>query len=253
MNLRQLAAVGVAVAALGGASLIRASAAPVQFATFHQVTTPKFGPFSYNNAGAGSQWTVVPNTAVKFTFNVFNGYNNAFSGHGLGAINNAINATVTFSADAVGPATNVAGVDTELFKNIQMKFTANSAVDGMTNLLTITSSSGTFKSVDFSSLGSLIGDTAKGDTVSFSSDFLTFLPAPPGQSVADLEFANIDPRSKIMPNGYLRNTNANVTGKFSGGPVPYYTPDGNSLWMLAGGVLPLGGIGLRMRRRALKR
>ena len=181
---------------------------------------------------------------------------------------------MTFSAQIQGAPIVSGGVfQQQFFSNVSMVFTANMAVGGNTNLLTVVSTANQPGSGEgftgSGSSGALKSDTTLNDTVTFTSDFLFF------QSTIDrdytLSFSSIlagfktgspprdpgvvlDPKGPVAqrgPAGYLHSFTASGTGTFASDPAPS-VPDGASLGLMSGGLLPFAGFALYRRRRAKK-
>lgn len=225
----------IAVSTLAGLNL-KASADPVTFAQFTQGGGGN--AFVFTNNGADSILTVV-NVPVNFSYQTDNCY---------GAVGQNILANMTLTA-SVSDAGNLTG------KNISQSFTVNSMVftavnpiNGNSNLLTLQNgSTGVFTGLKGSHVGSLYGDTDNGDTVQFTSDFLSF-----DQTIErnfSLSFTSLNPSLQLSANNFLSSFTAAGTGTFDSDPVPTLVPEPSSIvfWMI-GGICIAGTLTIRKRR-----
>src|SRR5207247_4023840 len=96
-------------------------------------------------------------------------------------------------------------------------------------------SSSTFTFKGDGNSASTESDTSKGDTVNFSSDFLSF------NNVLEkdfaLSFSSLKPKLSLDKNKWLNSFTTSGTGTFAA----EFVPDGTSLSLLSGGLLPLAG------------
>jgi hypothetical protein len=272
-----------AVALLGGART--ASAQGVQFAGFTlgyagnsapaapfqqinnanaRLSTDLLTPLSGANSvfgfftsapGAGGTTVYTPvSVPVTFNYNVLNGYSNTNIA--------SVDANMTLFARVQDGGTGTGSGYVQTYKDLFMSFTAVNAVNGNTNLLTVssgatTNQAGAFqRSATSSTSGNISGaESADGsDTVIFTSDFLNFNP-PGGFSVKaySLTFTSINPSlpaaQSYNDNGYLRSFATGGAGVFSSDPIPASIPEPGSLLLMA----PVAaGVALRVRTRRRK-
>lgn len=135
--------------------------------------------------------------------------------------------------------------------NINLVVTANTPINGKTNLLSMLVSSGALVkgSSTTATLGGTEGDGGA-DTVTFTSDFLNFA----GTTVRDYSITNtaISPSlNSLDPNGYMKTWLGTGTGNFSSDPAPQaFIPEPSTLGLLlVGGLIPLGAVVRRTRPR----
>ncbi|HLK59371.1 MAG TPA: hypothetical protein VKU00_22615 [Chthonomonadaceae bacterium] len=229
-----LVAAAAALLSLGGLTAARADL--TTFAQFRE-TNNSVNSFSFQDTGATSSFHVT-NIPVQFSYGVNNGYNGNSTAN--------IAATLSFDATVSGKPTG-AGPFMQSFHLVDMVFTAVTPVNGLTNLLTVDTNS-TFTLFGKGGSASTNADTAEGDIVNFSSDFLIFNLTTERDYA--LSFSSLTPKLGLDINGWLKSFTASGTGTFASDPAPYYTPDGASLSLLSGGLLPLAGFALYRRRRA---
>src|SRR5579871_364609 len=228
----------VALMWLGG--LTTAHAQLTTFAQFRE-TTPSVNAFSFTDTGPTSSFHVV-NIPVEFSYGVNNGYN--------GTSTDNIDATLSFDATVNGkPTGSGTGPFIQKFVDVNMVFTADTPVNGMTNLLSVDGSS-TLTFFGKGNSASTDAATDGGDIVHFSSDFLNFTQTST-QDYA-LSFSSLQPTLSLDLNGWLNSFTASGTGTFASSPPPFYTPDGISLTLMSGGVIPLVSFALFRRRRTRK-
>lgn len=195
----------VAALALAGlmATAPRAQAAPVTFATFNQVNT-SVNPLSFtNNTSSG---TLSYDSAVPINFNFT-------SQSGL--------STVTHQAivQIAGVTNQAATGGGALGALINQQLTGPNIIlitDSATgkNLLTV-SFTGAISGHQGANNAQFAGDQSIGDTVTFSSDFLTFAP---GQNSFTMSLGNLSPTTlSIGAGGLLNSFLANMTGQFTAG------------------------------------
>src|ERR1041385_3245440 len=230
MKLKTICIAG-ALAILSLWRLPAANAAPTTFAQFLQ-TNNSVKAFTYNDTGATSSFNVV-SIPVKSAFGVTNSYNgNNFT--------NPIDAHLTMTAVIDG--NKPTGHFFENFQSVSMVFTADTPVGGMSNLLTMTATAKFAPDTGFNGSGNhatLTGDTVSGDVVNYSSDFLFFFLTTDRDFA--LSFSGVDPKLSLDVDGWLNSFAASGTGTFASEPAPFFTPDGTSVSLLSGGLLPLAG------------
>lgn len=200
--------------------------APVTFAQFDE--TSGGGPFSFINN----------NTSATFSGTTLGNFNFLVPG----VSNGPQAATITLSSSAVTPAEAGFGL---LFQPIDgatntLSFTRVS--DGA-NLLTVTFRSG-IVGFDGDASASINGNSASGDTVMFTSDFLNF--SGTGDRSMLVTLSAINPSFTQDPDGFLESFTTDLGGGFSSLLAPTAVPD-------HGATLPLLGLGtiglLALRRR----
>jgi hypothetical protein len=238
--LRKSFLVGAATAVLALASFAPALAQnTITFAQFQQGSTPPANPFTFSNAGAGSTFSVSGSIPVNFTYQVAS--NTYFGGTPVGVV---IPALMTFNAMVSGPATSAGGFDFQGLQLTNMTFTAVVPWLGKSNLLSLINSTGVLQGKDLGNTAGFAGDSATGDIVNFTSDFLPSFAGAMSQNYS-LSFSSVKPTLKIAGNGYLRTFTASGTGTFA-----EVTPEAGSLALLSFGVLPLVALKLRNRKKA---
>jgi len=197
------------------------------------------------------------NSATNTLFSTFDGTNpggipvNFFyrqnTAAGLAFTN--IAATLSFAATGVA---NVDGNSDLPVTNVSMTITANTAPNAIlgTNLLTI--NSGATALIDGTlggAQGSINSDTSQGNTLVYSSSYLTF--GASSQRVLGFTTTNLTPSYGVTanrPNTFL----GSFDGNFSSNPAPTsvtVVPEANA-GLLAGLALPLlGGVAVLRRRK----
>jgi len=211
-------------------------ALPVTFAQFDQTHPGQAFTFTNHN-GSGTNLELTANVPVEFEFLVPNGTGTLAP--------TTIQATLVMTAIA-DPAVTVGTNVIEPYSSVSMVFTADTPINGHTNLLTVVSTTtGTLTSKTNANSASLNGDSGAGDTVTFTSDFLNF-----GSTVTrdyDLSFSSLNPRMSIA-NGTLGTTahfpktfSTSGTGTFGSDPAPTFgTPEPSpALALLIGAGLTL--------------
>jgi hypothetical protein len=237
-NMRKSTAYLFAAALVAAPLLVGSRSQAQSLTTFASIDT--IGQvFTFVNAGAGSTFGLVQaSIPVTFRYKVVNDY---------GGVNVDIPATMTLTANVTGGA----GGFSQLMNNVSLNVTANSAVNGSTNLLSM-GSTGRLSSTDGSDIANFGGNTRNGFTVGFSSDFLNF-----GNTTArsfNFAFNSLDPTASQNANGYMNTWTASGLGNFASNPAPLsVTPEPGTLGLLALTALPaLAGLSLRRRRVTLQ-
>ncbi|MGN6366798.1 MAG: PEP-CTERM sorting domain-containing protein [Phycisphaerae bacterium] len=215
--------------ATGAALAASAHAAPIMFGTFTEPSAAQ--GFTYTNVG-GAVSTISVSTPVDFEFT---------APTGLTTIDHA--ATLTITCPAILTPASTAGF---LVVDQPISLAILSIIENGTgkNLLTANFTGDITGKLNTHN-ADLSGDDTAGNTVTYSSDFLTFAGSP-GSSF-NLGLATLSPSLSIGPGGFLNSFIANIDGQFSadnvsgGGPG---TPEPASLATLA-----LGATALLTRRR----
>lgn len=232
---------------LGAAMMaLLTTAAQAQLTTFAQFTqSGGVRPFSFTNAGAASTFALNSPLNVNFVYQVLNDYN----GNGFAA---TIPAMMTLTSDVASLGQVLGGFRNQPMTNITMTFTANTPVNGKTNLLTIvanaggTTSGGSLFGANASSTANFAGSQngGTGDSVTMTSDFLSFTSTTQRDYSLSLNAAT--PNFSLNGNGYLNSFTADGTGTFASDPAPFssFVPEPASLVFVL-----LGGIALHRRCR----
>ncbi|HLK57268.1 MAG TPA: hypothetical protein VKU00_11920 [Chthonomonadaceae bacterium] len=240
MYLKRIGLIASATALMSLACLTAAHAQLTTFAQFRE-SNNSVNAFSFTNTDSTASGFHVVSIPVEFSYGVNNGYNGNSTAN--------IDATLTFSANVTAKPTALGGgFFSQDFTNVSMVFTANTPVNGLTNLLTVSNS--TLSMFGKGNSASTDSDVSTGDTVNFSSDFLIFSNTIDRDFA--LSFSSLQPGLSTDINGWLKSFTASGTGTFASEPAPFYSPDGASLSLLSGGLLPLAGFALYRRRRAKK-
>lgn len=213
------------------------SPAQAQLTTFANLHTAG-SALKFTNSGASSTFGTNTGLAIPVTFTYYVDNN-------TGLINTTIAATMTLT----GHVTGGAGGFSQAMDNINMVVTADTPINGKTNLLSMLVSSGALAkgTATTATLGGTDGDGGT-DTVVFTSDFLNFV----GTTVRDYSITNtaISPSlTSLDPNGYMKTWLGTGTGNFSSDPAPMaFIPEPSTLaLLLMGGLIPLGA-GVRRTR-----
>jgi hypothetical protein len=224
------------VSALVAAPLLVGSRSHAQaLTTFASVDTTTNQTLTFFNNGTLSTFgTTSASVPVFFTYKIVNDY---------GGINVSIPATMTITSSVTGGA----GGYNQQINNVQMSITANTAVNGKTNLLSMTNSTGRLADpfLGGSGAANFLGSTSSGSVVGFSSDFLNFS----NTTARAFNFAlnSVTPVTNVNANGYMDTFISSGVGNFASNPAPFaVVPEPGTLGLLA---LPALAIGLRLRRR----
>jgi hypothetical protein len=242
-------AAGIAVISLGSALPVSAQG-PAQFASFTQAT-PLNVPFRFINSGGDGSGSVfglydAGGTAisipVNFQFQIPNDYGTA--------VGENIAATMTMTSAVLNPDDGAGRVNVDM-QNINVVFTADTPVNGLTNLLTMSLTTGVLSGQPFTSTVSLEGtqSATSPDIVNFTSDFLDFSGVTINKNYS-LSFSNVQPIVAREPNNYFRSFVSSGSGTFGSEPLPTNrVPEPGTLALLALGMLG-GGTVLRRKARA---
>ena len=223
-----------AASVLFAAGSAPAKAQSVTFAQFIQGATGN--PFVFTNSGSNSTFNAGP-TGVTFTYLEPNSY---------GATNTTINATMTMTSVVSGAAVNDGGIVTQGLNNIDVTFTALTPVNGKSNLLSLNLANGTLAGINGGNTAVLSGSTSAGNTVAYSSDFLSFGSQNNYSFPFTVKFST---PYQIGENGYLNSFRASGTGTFDTSTTTAAVPETSSL--LTVGLMVLGtGLLCVARRRS---
>ena len=205
-------------AAATGLLLFGAPAHAQSLTTFASVDT--IGQvFTFINSGASSTLSLTSaSIPVTFRYKVENGY---------GGINADIPAMMTLTSNVTGAA----GGFIQQMNNISLTITANTPVNGRTNLLSMGATGRLNAIEDGSDIASFGGNTRNTYTVGFSSDFLNF--ANTTDRSFNFAFNSLTPQASVNGNGYLNTFNSSGLGNFASNPAPQSTvPEPSALGLL---------------------
>lgn len=235
---------GLALGAISAVLIPAAQAQLTTFANFSQAGGTR--PFTFNNAGNASTFSLLAPQSVNFYYQVVNDYN----GGGFATV---IPATMTLTSTVGALGENLGGTLRQSMTSITMVFTANTPVGGKSELLRIVANSGgnagrlggRLSGDEFATNPSFSGSQngSLGDLVTMSSDFVQFDNTT--RRDYSLTFSAATPDYSMNGNSYINSFTADGAGTFASNPAPYATiPEPASALLLL-----LGGIGLRRRRR----
>lgn len=189
--------------------------------------------FQFTNNGAGSTFGLTSaSIPVTFRYKVANGY---------GGIDQNIAATMTLtSLVSGGPGGYTQGIG-----DIQLNITANTPINGLTNLLSMGATTGRLTSQAGSDIANFGGNTRNGFVVGFSSDFLDFTNTT--DRAFNFALNSLNPPAGLNANGYMNSWNASGLGNFATIPVPTTIPEPTTGLL---SLLALPGVVALRRRRA---
>jgi hypothetical protein len=225
-----------------------ANAQLISFAQFSQINSNR--PFIFTNSGSSSALTLA-STPVNFIYLVNNGYNNT-----TGTL---VNAHMTISSVVDSTVVSTGSIPNRNFDqamtNVVIQFTADTPINGLTNLLTIfsgagmTSSGGSLNGREGRTTGNFEGSESPlgGDSILMTSDFLDFSNTT--QRDYSVALNAITPAMGRNANGYLNNFSANATGTFASDPPPLAAAPAPEPCTLALGVLGLINGAFARRRK----
>lgn len=196
--------------------------------------------FQFLNSGSASTFGLTSaSIPVTFKYKVANGY---------GGINTDVSGTMTLTSNV----TNGSGGYFQDMNSIFVSITANTAVDGKTNLLSMAATTGLagatgqLTSGPNFNIANFGGDTSVGQSVGFSSDFLDFTQT--NDRSFNFALNSLTPRAGTNGNGYMNSFTAAGIGNFASDPAPTSTtPEPGTLALLALAALP-GGALIRRKR-----
>ena len=226
-----------AISAIMIALVMACAIAPAnaQFAQFQAGSSGD--PFSFTNSGSSSTFdgTSVP---ISFAYLVPNGTGTT----------SIIPATLTLSSVVDGTATkeNLGGTvyDFQNLQDVNVTITADSPINGQSNLLTLTGADATLAGQNQKSVLSL-SDTPT--TLDYTSSFLNFAP---GADSFSLSF-NTSSSVGIASDDYLKSLTAGgASGSFAGTVSSTLVPESSGAITMVAGLLLLCGLGVWRYRRA---
>jgi hypothetical protein len=244
MNITKSKLALAAAAALTLGSAITASAAPTTFAQFHELTTGNPNLFSYTE-GTGTATLSALSIPVSFSYTGLVGLPADLQGNQA--------ATLTITTTTNQPAVSLMGMfEDEQFPVLStLTITRDTpAAEGsgtQTNLLTL-NFTGQLLAAPGGNTAQFTGETALGNSVTYSSDFINLTNVLPQNyaisfsswTSADSGGVEVDPTS-----GFLNSATAAGVGTFDGSVA---VPEPASLSFLALAALPM----LKRRRRAAR-
>jgi hypothetical protein len=214
-----------------------AHATGTQFATFTQTTG---SPFAFVVADNNQSATFNASTAVTFNFT---------AASGLDTSNRAANLSLTSQTNAPATAMAIPGDGTFLDQPMNGLGLTSPVVNTLKitdassrNLVTMTFT-GDIAGIEGSSNASLSGDTANGNVVTFTSDFLSFTPG--GSFLIGLPTVN---PSLNKGSTFLSNFVTDALGSFSGLLNPA-VPEPASVTMFGAGMAATAVVAVRRRKR----
>jgi PEP-CTERM motif len=223
--------------------LLSTGAVQAQVATFATLDLVGTGNnVTFINAGAGSTLkTVGLSQPMTFKYKVANSY---------GVVETSIPATMTLTATAPAAAGTLGSVYLQPIQSIVLAITANTAVGGQTNLLTMNATGNILGQIN-GVTGTFSGDTGltPPNTVSFTSSFLTFFPGARQAFTFNLNSITTGgvPGATLNANGWLNTFTAQATASFSGANVNAPEPGTMALLGMGMGMM---GVAVRRRRKA---
>ena len=230
----------LALAALAMTAQSPAQAAPASFAQFTQAAAGT--PFSFtNNTTSASLGITTVTTAVNFNFL-----------SGPDTTSHAATLTLTAVTNTPATSTPIAG-STYIDQGINdpssdvLKITDNAT--GKT-LLSLTFT-GDLLGFQNDSTGQLSGNTARGNTVTYSSDYGTFAA---GANSYAMGLTSINPVLSIGPGGFLNSFVSSVNGSFRGTFQPTgAVPEPASVAMFGTGLIATAVLASQRKRLAVLR
>ena len=189
---------------VAGVCLVLAGAAQgaaYNFAVFTDLSGTR--PFSFTNNSTNATISTSPSSIpVTFDFTTPTGLSTAPRA-----------ATLTITGSTSTPASNPGGNVDQPITSATLNIIENSTGK---NLLSMTFT-GILAGIAGSPNAQLSGADTNSQTVTFSSDYLTF--TPPGNSYA-LSLAAVTPALSVGPGSFLSSFQADITGQFTGNAVP---------------------------------
>jgi hypothetical protein len=195
---------------------------------------------------------------IKFRFSIDNGYDYLRNGNTSGIFGQNIDAHMVLTSTANGDAAQFdfgSGnlIDFETLSNINITITADNPLGGFDVLMQVTNTTGGISGSHNGVVATLSSDSSAGDTVNFSSDFLSFNNSQT-RTISLIANSLVDENQVTAPlalNGqHLRDFFSNGNGNFSADPTPLNpfnqtsAPEPASLAFIC-----MGGVALVVRRR----
>jgi hypothetical protein len=181
-----------------------ARGAAYNFADFTDLSGTRPFSFTNNSTSATIATSVGTSSSIPVTFDFT-------TPTGLSTAPRAAMLTITGSTST--PASNPGGNVDQPITTATLSITENSTGK---NLLSMTFT-GILAGIASSPNAQLSGADTNSQTVTFTSDYLTF--TPPGNSYA-LSLAAVTPALSIGPGSFLGSFQADITGQFTGNAVP---------------------------------
>ena len=243
-NLKKICLVVAALPVLLASAV--SHAAPITFASFSDKAASQF-VFTNNLAtgtAASASFSSVSN-AINFSFTSVPGLDAALQG--------VQNAHLTYSPSKTTAPANRSDDDLDsqpMNSTTIISIVRDTAYKTLTNLLTVTFSAGTkrltIRGDDGGNSLTEAAGTGSGQSVAFTSDFLSFSGSTTAKDIA-LAFTGLSSPLAINANGFLNSFTATGSGNFSADPLPVTVPEPGSYAMLLAG-LGLMGVALRSRK-----
>lgn len=225
--------VALAAVALLGASTT-AQAAPVQFGGYTQTSVGS--PISFNTTTG----TVSGSSQVSFSFSNLGVLSPA-------ALNSPIDATMTIALYTTQPVFVGGGILYGAYDSAVLTITANTAIAGQTNLLTVNVNNiGSILATTGSVTPSYSGTGTQADIV-YNSAFLNFNPTYTGS--INIGFILQSALTKNGGTGFFNTNTATSGGQFSAEPLPS-VPEPASIALVGLGLIA-APIVLRRRKTAV--
>lgn len=219
----------LALAALMMGGTVPARAAAVQFATFSQTLG---NPFQFSNLGGVATTTFAAAAQTKFNFTLATGLSTADR-----------DATIIMSGSTTAVAISAAGF---VFQPINGAVNSIQIIENSTgkNLLTMLFN-GTIAGMAGTTNASLAGDTVTGNTVSYTSDYLTFGGNPASYLIG---LPTVTPALGITGSfltSFVSNAQGSFSGTFNAVPAP------TSIAMFGTGIFATLALARRRNRKNL--
>jgi hypothetical protein len=221
---------GILVAALG---LCASGAQAATFAQFYML--PAQNEFFFTSVGPNSATLTATNVSIKFQYSNITDLPPEFQGD--------IDARITIDMETNSNAMQFGSLDIQPFTGFvnSVSIDLDTPVWGFTNLLTATMSGGFLTGSEGGGSASFsASDAAVGESVEFTSDFLTFLGTT--DHALGLSFSSVHPGLLFVDAGHpLASFDAAATGTFSTTNDPrFYIPEPHTAALLGVGLIVIG-------------